>query len=163
MLEAAEGAGAWEALLLLLLLLLFPKRLGVGVEDVVEVELVVLGLLAMKENAGFGAATESVAPCPKVKVGFGASVVAVSLLSAGLPKVNAGGGGSVVVLGLLKEKPPEGAGAGVAAVSLLAAPKRKVEGADEAVSSRFSSGFPKENVGAAGSFSADTDPNVEPS
>lgn len=43
------------------LLLLAPNTLGVDVEDVEVVELVVLvGLLAKKENAGFGAAAESV-------------------------------------------------------------------------------------------------------
>lgn len=36
------------------LLPLLPNRLGVGVEDDEDVELV--GLLAIKENAGFGAA-----------------------------------------------------------------------------------------------------------
>lgn len=45
--------------MVLLLPLLLPNRLGVGVEDDEDVELV--GLLAMKENAGFGvAAAESV-------------------------------------------------------------------------------------------------------
>lgn len=72
-----------------------------------------------------------------------------------MPKGYAGGGCSVGALGLLKEKPPEAAGAGAASVSLLAAPKRKA-------ASFFSSGFPKENVGAAGSLSACKDPNVEP-
>lgn len=80
-------------------------------------------------------------------------------MSAGLPKVNDGGGCSVGALGLLKEKPPEAAGAGSA--SLLAAPKRKAEGAGEAAASFFSSGFPKVNVGAAGSLAACKDPNVE--
>ena len=42
-------------------LLLLPNRLGAGVEDAEVVELVVLvGLLAIKENAGFGEAAESV-------------------------------------------------------------------------------------------------------
>lgn len=63
-------------------------------------------------------------------------------------------------LGLPKEKPPEVAGA--ASVSLLAAPKRKADGAEEAAASFFSSGFPKVNVGAAGSLSACEDPNTEP-
>lgn len=71
------------------LLLLFPNRLGVGAEVVVDVELVV-GLLAIKENAGFEAAAESVAFCPKPNGGFGGSVIDVSLLSAGFPKVNVG-------------------------------------------------------------------------
>ncbi len=88
-------------------------------------------------------------------------MVDVSLLSAGLPKANAGGGCSVGALGLLKEKPPV-AGAGAASASLLAAPKRKADGAEEAAASFFSSGFPKVNVGAAGSLSACKDPNVEP-
>ena len=52
MLGAAEGAGAWVELLLPPLPL--PNRLGVGAEDEEVVELVVLvGLLAIKENAGF--------------------------------------------------------------------------------------------------------------
>lgn len=81
---AAEEAGAAVELLLLSAT---PNRLGVGVEDDGVVELVVLvGLLAMKENAGFGAVEESAAFCPKVNVGFGASEVLVSLFSAGLPK-----------------------------------------------------------------------------
>lgn len=45
-----------------------PNRLGVGVDEDEVVELV--GLLAIKENAGFGAAEESVALCPKLKEGF---------------------------------------------------------------------------------------------
>lgn len=98
-----------------------------------------------------------------MKEGFGASAVDVSLLSAGFPKVNAGGGGcSVGALGLLKEKPPEAAGADVASASLLAAPKRKVDAAEEVPLSFFSSGFPKVNVGAAGSLSVCKDPNAEP-
>lgn len=63
---------------------------------------------------------------------------------------------------MLKEKPPEVAGAGAASASLLAAPKRKADGAEEAATSFISSGFPKVNVGAAGSLSACKDPNVEP-
>lgn len=47
---------------------------------------VLVGLLAINENAGFGAAAESVELCPKVKDGFWASEVEVSLLSADLPK-----------------------------------------------------------------------------
>ena len=94
-----------------------------------------------------------------MKEGFGASAADVSLLSAGLPKANVGGGCSVGALGLLKEKPPELAGAGVASASLLAASKRK---ADRPAPSFFSSGFPKVNVGAAGSLSVGKEPNVEP-
>lgn len=140
-----------------------PNRLAVGMEEDEVVELVeIVGLLAIKENAGFGAADESVALCPKVKDGFAASAVDVSLLSAGLPKVNAGGGCSVGALGLQKEKPPVMADAGAASVSLLAPPKTKADGADGAAASFFSSGFPKVNVGAAGSLSACNDPNVEP-
>lgn len=64
---------------------------------------------------------------------------------------------------MLKEKPPEVAAAGSAAsASLLAAPKRKADGAEEAAASFFSSGFPKENVGAAGSLSVCKVPKVEP-
>lgn len=148
---------------LLLVAVVVPNRLGVGMEEdeVVELE-VSVGLLAIKENAGFGAAEESVALCPKVKEGFGASAVHVSLLSAGLPKVNTGGGCSVEALGLPKEKPPEVVDTGAASVSLLAAPNRKADGAEEAAASFFSSGFPKVNVGAAGSLSACKDPNIEP-
>lgn len=136
---------------------LLPNRLGAGVEE----DEVVVGFVAMKVNAGFGTAEESVALCPKVKEGFGASAVDVSLLSAGLPKANVGGGCPVGALGLLKEKPPV-AGAGAASASLLAAPKRKADGAEEAAASFFSSGFPKVNVGAASSLSACKDPKVEP-
>lgn len=52
-----------ELLLLLVVVVLVvvaPNRLGVGVEEDEVVELVVLGLLAIKENGGFGAAEESV-------------------------------------------------------------------------------------------------------
>lgn len=152
-LGAAEEAGAWVELLLLL-----PNRLGVGAED--NEVVVLVGLPAIKGKACFGAGAESVAVCPKVKEGLGASTVDVSLLSAGFPKLNAGGGCSAGALGLLKEKAPEVAGA--ASASLLAAPKRKLDGAEEAATSFFSSGFPKVNVGAAGSFSVDKDPKVEP-
>lgn len=149
-------------LLLLLLGVEEPNREGVGVVDVEVVELT-MGLPAIKENAGFGAAEESAALCPKVKDGFGASAVVVSLLSAGLPKLKVGGGCSVGALVLLKENPPVAAGAGAASASLLAAPKRKPDGAeDAAAASFFSSGFPKAKVGAAGSLSACRDPNVEP-
>lgn len=96
-------------------------------------------------------------------MGFGASVADVSLFSAGLPKGYGGGGFSVGALGLLKEKPPEAAAAGVASASLLAAPKRKVDGAEGAALSFFSSGFPKVNVGAVCSLSAcSNEPKVEP-
>lgn len=95
--------------------------------------------------------------CPKLKVGFGASEVDVSLFSAGFPNVKAGGGCSVGALGFPKGKPPEGAGAG--SVSFLAAPKTKVDGAASVFFS--SSGLPKVNVGAAGSLPACNDPNVE--
>lgn len=72
---------------------LAPNRLGVEVEDDAVVEAVVLvGLFAIKENAGLGAAAESVALCPNVKECFEASAADVSVLSAGLPKLNAGGG-----------------------------------------------------------------------
>lgn len=50
-----------ELLLLLLLVVVvvgLPNRLGIGVEEDEVVEFV--GLLAIKENAGFGAAEESV-------------------------------------------------------------------------------------------------------
>lgn len=106
-LGVAAGAGAGvEEMLLVVVVLLPPNRLGVGVEDDVVVELVELTVLsALKENAGFGAAG-SATFCPKVKVGFGASEVMISLSSTGFPKVKAGGGCSVGALGLLKEKPP---------------------------------------------------------
>lgn len=144
-----------------------PNRLAVGMEEEEEDEVVelveIVGLLAIKENAGFGAADESEALCPKVKDGFAASALDVSLLSAGLPKVNAGGGCSVGALGLQKEKPPVMAGGGAASVSLLAPPKTKADGAEGAAASFFSSGFPKVNAGAAGSLSAACrDPNVVP-
>lgn len=83
-------------------------------------------------------------------------------MSAGLPKVNAGGGCSAGALGLPKEKPPDVAGAGAASASLLAAPKTKADGVEDAAASFFSSGFPKVNVGAAGSLSACKDPNTDP-
>lgn len=70
-----------------LLPLVLPNRLGFGVVDDEVVELTVLvGLPTIKENAGFGAAEESAALCPK-KDGFGASAADGSLLSAGLPKL----------------------------------------------------------------------------
>lgn len=58
----------------------------------VEVEDVVfgVGLLAIKEKAGLGAAVESALLCPKVNTGLGGSAVDGSLLSAGLPKVKVG-------------------------------------------------------------------------
>lgn len=50
-----------ELLLLLLVVVVLPNRLGVGMEEDEVVDLVVLvGLLPIKENAGFGAAEESV-------------------------------------------------------------------------------------------------------
>lgn len=67
----------------------FPNRLGAGVEVVEDVEFVV-GLFAINEKAGLGAAAESAAPCPKVNTGFGGSVVDGSFLSAGFPKVKVG-------------------------------------------------------------------------
>lgn len=96
-----------------------------------------------------------VALCPKVKEGLDASAGVVSLFSADLPKVNAGGGCAAGALGLSKETPPEAAAADAASPSLLTAPKRMD-------ASFFSSGFPKLNVGAAGSLSACIDPNTEP-
>lgn len=73
-------------LLLLLVVVEAPNRLGVEVEEERVVESVLLvGLLAMKENAGVAAAEESVALCPKVKEGFGGSAVQLSLFSAGFP------------------------------------------------------------------------------
>lgn len=62
---------------------------------------------------------------------------------------------------MLKEKPPVAAGADPSPTSLLTAPNTKAEGAG-AAASFFSSGFPKENVGAAGGLSACKAPNVEP-
>lgn len=56
-LGAAEGAGA-GVVVVEVLLVVVPNRLGVEEEDDEVVELV--GLPAMKENAGFGAAVESV-------------------------------------------------------------------------------------------------------
>lgn len=141
-------------------LLLVLNKLGAEVEEGRVVESVV-GLLTMKENAGLGAAEESVALCPKEKVGFGASAEEVSFFSDCLPKGYAGGGGCVSAPGLLKEKPAGVAAAGAASASLLAAPKTKAEGA-EAAASFFSSGFPKVNVGAAGCLSACIEPNVVP-
>lgn len=152
-LEAAAGAGAWVELLA------EPNRLGAGVVEEDDVVVVAAALLDMKENAGFEAAAESGALCPKVKEGLGFSGAEFSLLSAGLPKVNVGADCSLGASGLLNEKTPKVAGAGVVSASLLAAPNRKAEGAEE-VASFFSSGFPKVNVGAAGSFSVD--PKVEP-
>lgn len=67
--------------------LLPPNRLRVEAEDMALVELV-----ARKLKVCFGAASESEALCPKVKVGFGGSGVKVPLFTAGLPKVNVGGG-----------------------------------------------------------------------
>lgn len=136
-------------------MLLFPNRLGAGVGVVVDVESVV-GLLARKEKAGVGAAVESAVPCPKVKTGFGGSVVDGSLLSAGLPKVKVGV--SAGAEGLPKEKPPVEAAAGAGSVSLLAAPNMNADGTGDG--SFFSAGFPKVNVGAGISFSAGREPKV---
>lgn len=147
-------------LLLLLVVVEAPNKVGVGVEEGRVVESVLLGLLAMKENAGVEAAEESVALFPKVKEGFGASAAQVSLFSAGFPNGYGGGGCCVEAPGLLKEKPPVEAAAGASSASLLTAPKTKAEGAG-AAASFFSSGFPKENVGAAGGLSACKAPNVE--
>lgn len=121
-------------------------------------------LLALKELQQYQCQSfrSPEALCPNVKEGFGASAVVVSSLSADLPKVNVGGGCSVGALGLQKEKPPEVTVVGAASPSLQAAPKRKADGAEEVVASFFPSGFPKVNVGAAGSLSASKDPNVEP-
>lgn len=116
-----------------------------------------LGLLARKEKAGVGAAVESAAVlCPKVKTGFGGSVVDGSLLSAGLPKVKVGA--SAGAEALPKEKPPVEAAALAGSASLLAAPKMKADGTGEG--SLFSAGFPKVNAGAGVSFSAGRDPKV---
>lgn len=52
------GAGAWEEPLPLLLLVA-PNTLGAGTDEE-DTAVVFVGLLAMKENAGFGAADESV-------------------------------------------------------------------------------------------------------
>lgn len=98
------------------------------------------------------------AVCPKVKEGFWVSEVDVSVFSTGLPKAKAGGSCSVGALGFLKEKPPVAA---AESASLPAAPKMKLDVAEEEDASFFSSGFPKVNVGAAGSFPAGKDPNVE--
>lgn len=145
----------------LLLLVVEPlNKFGVGVEEGSVVESVV-GLLTIKENAGFGAAGESVPVCPKVKVGFGASAEVVSLLSAGLPKANTGAGGCVCEPSLPKENPPVEGAAGAASASLLVPPKTKADEA-EAADSFFSSGFPKVNVGALGCLSVCTEPNVAP-
>lgn len=158
-LGAAAADGAVE-LLLEAVVVVAPNRLGVGAaDDDVVAFVALLGLLGMKENAGFGAAAAgSVALCPKEKVGFGASAVDASLLSAGFPKVKVGADSSVGALGLLKAKPPEAAGA--ESTSLLAAPKRKLDGTEGADAS-FSSGFPKVKVGATASLFACKDPNVE--
>lgn len=151
------AAGAVE--LLLDAAVVTPKRLGVGVEEEDVVEFVVLlGLLAIKENAGLGAAAESVAPCPKVKAGFGASAVDDTLLSAGFPKLKVGAGSSVGALGLLKVKPPDAAGAESA---FLAAPPKRNAAGTEGAGASFSSGFPKVKAGADASLFDCKDPNVE--
>lgn len=84
MLGTGEGAAGGAELLLP-----FPNRLGAGAEVVEDVEFVV-GLLAIKEKAGLGAAVESAALSPKVNTGFEGPLVDRSLLSAGLPKVKLG-------------------------------------------------------------------------
>lgn len=131
-------------------LLGLPNRLGAGA--VVEA---VLEVLAMKPKGG--AALVSVALCPKLNEGFGVSAAGVAATSGGLPKVKLGLSCSLGGSGLLKEKPPKD-GAGEASGSLLAAENRNpevIEGAS------FTSGFPKVNEGAAGSFSAGA-PKAEP-
>lgn len=100
--------------------------------------------------------------CPKVKAGFGGSALVVSLVSADLPNEKMGGGASARALGFPKVKPPVVAGAGAELTSLLAPPKTKPDGAGEGVTSFFSSGFPKVNVGAAGSLFICNDPKREP-
>lgn len=72
------------------LLLLFPNKVSAGAEVVVEEVVLGVGLLAIKEKAGLGAAVESALLCPKVNTGLGGSAVGSSLLSAGLPKVKVG-------------------------------------------------------------------------
>lgn len=131
-------------------------------EDAVAVvELV--GLLTRKENSAFGAFEESGALCPKVKAGFGGSAFGVSLASADLPNEKMAGGGSAAgALGFPKVKPPVAAGAGAEFTSLPAPPNTKPDGAGEGVASFFSSGFPKVNVGAAGSLFTCIDPKREP-
>lgn len=119
-------------------------------------------ILALKQLQQYQCFVSPEALCPKVKEGFGASAVVVSLSPADLPKVNAGEGCSVGALGLPKEKSPEVAVVAAASPSLCTALKRKVDGAEEVVSSSFPSGFAKVNVGAHGSLSASEDPNVEP-
>lgn len=109
--------------------------------------------------------TKSLPPgalCPKVKAGFGGSVLVASLVSADLPNEKIDGGGSAGALGFPKVKPPVVAGAGAELTSLLEPPKRKPDGAGEGVTSFFSSGLPKVNVGAAGSLFACIDPKREP-
>lgn len=127
-----------------------PNKLGAGV--VVEA---VLEVLAMKPKAG--AELVSVALCPKLNEGLGASAAGVAATSAGLPKLKLGLSCSFGGSGLLKEKPPK-EGAGEASDSLLAAANRNPEVIDGA---SFTSGFPKVNEGAAGSFSAGA-PKAEP-
>lgn len=86
----------------------------------------------------------------------------VSLVSADLPNEKMVGSCSAGALGFPKVKPPVVAGAGAELTSLLAPPKRKPDGAGEGVTSLFSSGLPKVNVGAAGSLFTCNDPKREP-
>lgn len=72
------------------------------------------------------------------------------------------GGGSAGALGFPKVKPPVVAGAGAELTSLPAPPNTKPDGAGEGLASFFSSGFPKVNVGAAGSLFMCIDPKREP-
>lgn len=97
--------------------------------------------------------------CPKVKASFGGSAVVVSLVSDVLPNGKKGGGCSAGALGFPKAKPPVAAGAEL--TSLIVPPKTKPDGAREGVTSFFSSGFLKLNVGAAGSF-VGNGPNIKP-
>lgn len=83
-------------------------------------------------------------------------------MSADLPNEKMAGGGSAGALGFPKVKPPVVAGAGAEFTSLLAPPNTKPDGAGEGVTSFFSSGFPKVNVGAAGSLFICIDPKREP-
>lgn len=84
-LGTGDGAAAGAEVLLL-----FPNKVGAGAEVVVEEVVFGVGLLAIKEKAGLGAAVESAVLCPKANTGLGGSVVDGSLLSAGLPKVKVG-------------------------------------------------------------------------
>lgn len=100
--------------------------------------------------------------CPKVKAGLGGSAAVVSVVSADLPNEKMGGACSAGALGFPKVKPSVAARTGAPLVSLLAPPKTKLDGAGEGATSFFSSGFPKVNVGAAGSLLVCNDPKMEP-